>query len=56
MKPLHYLVAIMLAFELATIISPDLFGAPDNVRLIIAIAMLGVIIASAILLIKEFTE
>ena len=55
-KPLPYLIAIMLGYSAAVTVSPDMFGAHPIVRGAIIIFMLGVIVASAILLIKEFTE
>lgn len=55
-KPLPYLIAIMLAHAVATSISPDMFGAHPIIRGAIIIFILGVIVASAILLIKEFME
>jgi len=55
-KPLPYLVVIMAAYATAVAISPDMFGAPPIVRGAIIIFMLGVIVSSAILLIKEFME
>jgi len=55
-KPLPYLCIIMAAYAAVTSISPDMFGAPPIIRGAIIIFILGVIVASAILLIKEFME
>lgn len=55
-RPTTYLIAILLAYTAATWISPDMFGAPAAVRAAINLAMLVLIIVTAVLLIKELTE
>ena len=55
-KPLPYLVAIMAAYAIVVFVWPDMFGIPSVAQGIINGAMIIVIIASGILLIKEFME
>lgn len=55
-KPLTYLAAIMAVYAIVVFTWPDMFGLPVVIRSMINVAMIIVIIASGILMIKEWME
>lgn len=55
-RPTTYILAFLAIYTAATLISPDMFGAPDAVRFFVNVMATVAIIAGFVLLIRDLVR